>query len=137
MAPPLKKIDPDLVVKLAAIFCTDVEIAAVCGCAETTLKRRFRKELDRGRSQSKMSLKRKQYDLAINHGNVAMLIWLGKQYLGQRDKVDQEIVDKTPGRGKPVEKLTDEELKEELEKHAAASGIESRVEPPPGAEEPA
>jgi hypothetical protein len=31
-----------------------------------------------------MSLKRKQFDMAMK-GNVTMLIWLGKQTLGQRD----------------------------------------------------
>ena len=136
MVMPLKKIDADQVLKLAAMFCTDEEIACFFGCGETTLKRRFRKELDTGRSHAKMSIKRKQYDLAVNHSNVAMLIWLGKQYLGQRDKVDQTIRDETPGR-KPIEKLTDDELKAELAKQAAATGAAGRVESPPGAEEPA
>jgi len=32
----------------------------------------------------KMNLARKQYEVALK-GNIAMLIWLGKQYLGQSD----------------------------------------------------
>ena len=137
MAPPLKQIDAQQVYKLAAMFCTDAEIADFFGAGETTIKRRFRAELDRGRSAGKMSLKRKQYDMAVNNGNVAMLIWLGKQYLGQRDKMDQTIRDETPGRAKPVEKMTDDELKAEIGKQAAAVGAAGRVEPPAGAEEPA
>jgi hypothetical protein len=137
MARPLKQIDANQVYKLAAMFCTDDEIAGFFDAGETTLKRRFRKELDAGRAAGKMSIKRKQYTLAVDGGNVAMLIWLGKQYLGQRDKMDQTIRDETPSRAKPVEKLTDEELKAELEKQAAAAGVAGRVEPAPGAEEPA
>lgn len=134
MATPLKKIEAEQVHKLAAMFCTDEEIAHFFDCSQHTIRRRFRDELHRGRSVGKMSLKRKQYDQAMN-GNTAMLIWLGKQYLGQREKVDQTIRDETPGR-KPIEKLTDDELKAELEKHTAVAGTPGRVEPAPGTEEP-
>ena len=34
----------------------------------------------------RINLLKKQYDTAMN-GNVAMLIWMGKQYLGQSEKV--------------------------------------------------
>lgn len=34
----------------------------------------------------RINLFKKQYDVAMN-GNVSMLIWLGKQYLGQRENV--------------------------------------------------
>jgi hypothetical protein len=36
-----------------------------------------------------MSLKRKQYEVAMS-GNVSMLIWLGKNILGQRDTFPEE-----------------------------------------------
>ncbi len=35
-----------------------------------------------------MKLKRKQIDVALQ-GNVVMLIWLGKQYLGQAEKTEE------------------------------------------------
>lgn len=38
-----------------------------------------------------MSLRRKQIDVALG-GNTVMLIWLGKQYLDQADKLDQKAV---------------------------------------------
>lgn len=38
----------------------------------------------------RINLLKKQYDVAMG-GNVALLIWLGKQYLGQSEKVTQEI----------------------------------------------
>lgn len=43
-------------------------------------------------STGKMSLRRKQYEVA-NAGNVSMLIWLGKQYLGQKDQQETTIAD--------------------------------------------
>ena len=38
----------------------------------------------------RINLLKKQYDVAMA-GNVSMLIWLGKQYLKQSDKIEQEI----------------------------------------------
>jgi len=40
----------------------------------------------RGMDQGRMSLRRYQWNSA-EKGNVTMQIWLGKQYLGQSDKV--------------------------------------------------
>lgn len=37
----------------------------------------------------KVNLFAKQYEIAME-GNVTLLIWLGKQYLGQTDKIDNE-----------------------------------------------
>ena len=39
----------------------------------------------------KNSLREKQYDVAMS-GNVSMLIWLGKQVLGQSDKQEVEHI---------------------------------------------
>ena len=39
--------------------------------------------------EEKIALKKKQFDMAMK-GNVPMLIWLGKQYLGQMDKQEVE-----------------------------------------------
>lgn len=80
-------IDQRLVEDLAAIGCTDAEISAICRVSERTIQRRCREAIDIGRARLKSSLKRKQVELALD-GNVAMLIWLGKQYLDQRDRQD-------------------------------------------------
>lgn len=85
MARPKKKIDAQLVIKLAAIHCTVEEIATVCGCSKDTLERRFMKELNSGRAEGRTSLRRLQWAQA-QKGNVSMLIWLGKQILGQKDR---------------------------------------------------
>lgn len=85
MARPRKKIDPAQVEKLAAIQCSYAEMAAVLGCNESTLTRRFAQAIKKGREIGRSSLKRRQYKLAMD-GNATMLIWLGKQHLQQEDK---------------------------------------------------
>jgi hypothetical protein len=86
MGRPRKKIDPSQVQALAGINCSYEEMALVLNCDPSTLTRRFAQAIEKGRAEGKMSLKRKQYEMAMN-GNVTMLIWLGKQYLGQTEKV--------------------------------------------------
>src|SRR5215471_13537628 len=90
MARPRKKIDRDQVENLAAIGCTASEIAVVVNCCESTVKVRFHSSLIKGRERLKTSLRRMQYQSA-SAGNVAMQIWLGKQYLNQRDKMEFDI----------------------------------------------
>jgi hypothetical protein len=89
------EINPEQVQKLAAIGCTDKEIAEIVGCSHDTLTRRFKDMLIAGRATGKASLRRKQWEVALS-GNVTMLIWLGKQQLGQTDK--QEVKSETTER---------------------------------------
>ena len=88
MGRPRSVIDTKLVQSLARIGCTHSEIATICGVAEPTIRRRCRVEIDKGYDEMRMSLRRWQYEKA-KEGNVAMLIWLGKQHLGQREKIDE------------------------------------------------
>jgi predicted transcriptional regulator len=85
-------IDAAQVEALSRIGCTQDEIAAVLKCTARTLRNRFSKEMKSGREQMKMSLRRWQYEKA-KEGNVTMLIWLGKQYLDQRDKNDTKVTE--------------------------------------------
>jgi len=87
MGRPLAKIDAEVVRKLAGYGCTVSEIAAVVDCDKRTLERRFAAVMEKGREHGKASLRRQQFKLA-NAGNATMLIWLGKQQLGQRDRQD-------------------------------------------------
>ena len=98
MARPLKIIDWNLVEKLCALQCTGEEIASALDIDYDTLQRAIKREFDssfadyfkKHSSKGKMSLRRKQYEVAQS-GSVPMLIWLGKQYLGQSDKVENHI----------------------------------------------
>ena len=92
MARPLAKIDPKQVENLAAIGCTTPEIAAVLECSEDTLERRFAGPLKKGRLKLKTSLRRMQYQAAAA-GSIPMLIWLGKNLLGQADQPKPDTED--------------------------------------------
>ena len=87
---PPKQIDESLVTKLAKINCTMAEIAAVVGCSVDTLERRFAEVIKKGQEEGKSSLRRLQW-LQAEKGNANMLIWLGKQWLGQRDRPADEV----------------------------------------------
>ena len=89
-----KAIDPDTVEKLASIGCTQEEIATVVGCSRETINRRFKKPIAAGHDRLRMSLRRWQYEKA-KEGSVPMLIWLGKQYLDQKDKTDSTVTEQT------------------------------------------
>lgn len=90
MARPKKAVDIETLKKLAAIQCTTAEMAAVLGVSSDTLERRFAAIIKDGRENGRMSLKRKQFEVAMS-GNTTMLIWLGKQWLNQRDKTNEEL----------------------------------------------
>lgn len=87
---PKKKIDYEMVERMAHIFCTQDEIAVLLDVDVKTLQRDplFGVAYKKGRQGGKMSLRRMQYKLAEK--NTAMAVWLGKQYLGQRDLVNDE-----------------------------------------------
>ena len=79
-----KVIDPKEVYKLAAIGCKNQEIADWFGIDENTMTYNFSEQLIKGRENLKQSLRKAQISLALN-GNAVMLIWLGKNILGQSD----------------------------------------------------
>ncbi len=74
----------ELVESLAKIGCTNKEIAAVCAVSDDTITRNFADSLEKGRQGGKASLRRMQW-MAAQGGNATMLIWLGKNMLGQSD----------------------------------------------------
>jgi len=90
---PKKQINWSEVDKLCEIQATAEEIAVWFKCSPDTLSRACRAEKGKGfaeylaekRGRGKVSLRRKQFNLALR-GNVTMLIWLGKQWLDQSDK---------------------------------------------------
>lgn len=84
-------IDYEMVEKLAGIMCTQQEIASVLGCSVDTLQADadFSVHYKKGQEIGKMSLRRKQFKLADK--NASMAIFLGKNYLGQKDVVEQNV----------------------------------------------
>lgn len=92
---PKAKITRDAFEKLCKMQCTREEIAGFFDCAEVTLWRWVKENYDgesfetvykKYSAAGRVSLRRKQHALAEH--NATMAIWLGKQYLGQRDRID-------------------------------------------------
>ena len=92
---PLKNFDVEQFKKLCSLHCTQAEIASFFNCDVDTVHAWCKREFGVGfmeafkihSSQGKISLRRYQFKTA-EKGNVSMLIWLGKQYLGQTDRVE-------------------------------------------------
>lgn len=117
MARPKKAISEVQVLRLAKIHCTNGEIASIFGVSVDTIERRFAGILHKGREEGRTRLRRKQFTVAMK-GNVAMLIWLGKQVLGQKDK--QEL-NHTGADGGPID------IKHEFDENRFAELYRNRI----------
>ena len=91
MGEPKKKIDYEMAEKLASIFCTQAEIASFLNLSVRKLQgdEKFMHIYKKGQDHAKSSLRRFQFQSAQN-GNTTMQIWLGKQYLGQKEPTNIE-----------------------------------------------
>lgn len=93
---PRKEIDLEQFKKLCGLQCTLAEIAGFFDCSEDTIENWCKRELQRGFSDAfkewsasgKISLRRNQFRLAEK--SASMAIFLGKNYLGQRDNIEIE-----------------------------------------------
>lgn len=79
-----KVIDPNLVYKLASTGMKNSEIAEWLDIDDSTLRYNFKQELSKGKLELNRSLRQAQIQLALS-GNATMLIWLGKNILGQSE----------------------------------------------------
>jgi hypothetical protein len=88
---PRKVIDLNVARRAAGLGCTQEEIATVLGIGARTfydhleVDAELREAIAEGREKGRVTLRRLQWEQA-QAGNATMLIWLGKQLLGQRDK---------------------------------------------------
>lgn len=81
--------------KLCAMQATLEEISSFFDCSEDTVERCVKRDKGMGfkeywtikSSKGKISLRRKQFEVAMS-GDKTLLIWLGKQWLGQTEKQD-------------------------------------------------
>ena len=96
---PRIEIDKKTFEGLCEIQCTAVEMAGFFRCSQDTLERWCKREYGKTfeevfaqyRESGKISLRRSQWRLAQK--SAVMGIWLGKQYLGQKDEttVNQNV----------------------------------------------
>lgn len=90
---PRKVIDFKMLDRLCEIQCTIDEICSVLDVTDATLNARCQERFgcdfsvyyEQRRSHGKVSLRRMQYIKAMS-GNTTLLMWLGKQWLGQAEK---------------------------------------------------
>lgn len=93
--PAKDKIVKETFEKLCGMWCTLIEISDFFGVSEDTVEswckdiygKTFSEVYKKRSSQGNISLRRWQLKSA-EKGNVTMQIWLGKQHLGQREKVE-------------------------------------------------
>jgi len=94
------KIDKILFENLCAIQCSETEICAVLDVCDKTLNSWCKEEYGVNfyeifkikRQVGLQSLRRTQFKLAEK--NPTMAIWLGKQYLGQTDKIEETTIER-------------------------------------------
>lgn len=93
---PMSDKEFEQLVSMIRIQCTRDEICDILNMSETTLNRRIKEQGIEGvdnfealykkhQGEGKASLRRAQWK-AAQDGNPTMLVWLGKQMLGQKDK---------------------------------------------------
>ena len=100
MGRPQINIDQSDFEKLCVMQCTKNDIANWFECSEDTIERwckrtygeTFAVVFAQKREKGKVSLRRMQWKSA-EAGNVTMQIFLGKQYLGQKDQQGIEIAE--------------------------------------------
>ena len=117
------KINWEEVRKMCEIQCTQKELCAVLGICEDTLQRACKREqhmtwtefFNIHRQGGRTSLRRAQWQKAVEKQDSTMLIFLGKNFLGQADKIDNTTtVNAEQHINVDFSKLTKEELQEML-----------------------
>lgn len=96
---PRKEIKQETFEKLCAMFCTEEEIAAFFECSVDTLERWSKRTYEKSFAEiytekkqgGRISLRRAQMRLAEK--SAAMAIFLGKNYLGQKDNPEDTTDD--------------------------------------------
>lgn len=96
---PKKEINIEQFQKLCQLQCTKKEIASFFDCSEDTIENFCHSEFNetfsvvfnKYASVGKISLRRTQFKLAER--SASMAIWLGKQILGQEDKIAIQTID--------------------------------------------
>ena len=87
---PKKNIDLDILGNLASIGCTQEEIGGVMGISARTLQRNYAEIIEVNKNKGKASLRKKMWENAIRKGNPNMQIFLSKNVLGMKDRVETQ-----------------------------------------------
>ena len=85
-------LDVKKIAELSKLQCTLEEIAAVMGVHRATLMRNYAQIIDDNREVGKTSLRRSMWKKAMNKDNTNMQIWLSKNVLGYKDKIESKNI---------------------------------------------
>lgn len=94
MGRPKIEINEKELEKLASYGCTNTEIADFFGVTEGTIRKGYSEIITKGKSRLKQRLRKAQIDYALS-GNATLLIWLGKNILGQSDGENEKGLSET------------------------------------------
>ena len=94
---PQKSVDWGIFEKLCPLQCTQAEMAGILGVERNTLGLKVREHYgedytavyERLGAAGKVSVRRNQF--VLSKTNAVMAIWLGKNWLGQRDTSKEEL----------------------------------------------
>lgn len=101
-------LDTELLAALSIIHCSFKEMANILKCGEEVLQKgMYREIVDENRAKGAQSLRRAQYQKAVKGGDTTMQIWLGKNILGQTDKMATEV---TGANGGPIEMVSPKDM---------------------------
>lgn len=97
MGRPRKEVDKKQFENLCGLQCTLDEISSWFECSGDTIERWCKRTYKQNfaevfriyRGKGKISLRRNQWRLSEKNANMA--IWLGKQYLNQKDNLEPEL----------------------------------------------
>jgi len=81
--------DQEMIKRLASTMCTYEEIGYIIGMTGAGVKKRFSKAIEEGRAKGKASVRQAQFEKALA-GDTRMQIWLGRNYLDQKDDPNGE-----------------------------------------------
>ena len=94
---PKKNIDIEILANLSQIGCTQEEIGGVMGVSVRTLQRNYAEIIEQNKNKGRASLRKKMWEKALKKDSTHMQIWLSKNELNMRDKVEtQNITEPLP-----------------------------------------
>ncbi len=111
-----KNIDWDRIDQYFMCGGSITQVAAGIGCSVDTLERRCRSEKNaeiahyqqEKKERGNLAIHSAQFEKAIKEKNPTMLIWLGKQRLGQKEILDERVT-------KEIEKRFDQQMTKIME----------------------
>ncbi len=82
----------DQIKNMASYMCSKAEIGRIIGCSESTINRNelAQEAWEHGVALAKQTIRKTQFDIATKLNSSIMAMWLGKVYLGQTDKIQND-----------------------------------------------